>query len=82
MQQKPKNPSKHVLNRRQFIEISGKGIASLSVGAAGLGSLSLSACESPKSNKVFGACHHDCPDTCSWEITTEDNQIKSFKASE
>ncbi|HOY12346.1 MAG TPA: molybdopterin-dependent oxidoreductase [Saprospiraceae bacterium] len=82
MQQKPKNPSKHVLNRREFIELSGKGIASLSVGAAGLGSLSLSACESPKSNKVFGACHHDCPDTCSWEITSEDNQIKSFKASE
>ena len=22
--------------------------------------------------KVLGACHHDCPDTCSWEVTVVD----------
>jgi anaerobic selenocysteine-containing dehydrogenase len=30
---------------------------------------------------VLGACHHDCPDTCSWEVTVEDGVATRLRGS-
>jgi anaerobic selenocysteine-containing dehydrogenase len=67
------------IDRREFIEISAKGAV-----AIGLTSLpTLSACSNSETTKtVFGACYHDCPDRCSWKITTVDNKIADFQASQ
>ena len=32
---------------------------------------SMSSLTSPNSTVVLGTCHHDCPDTCGWEVTVE-----------
>jgi anaerobic selenocysteine-containing dehydrogenase len=29
--------------------------------------------------KVLGACHHDCPDTCAWEVTVVDGVATKLK---
>jgi anaerobic selenocysteine-containing dehydrogenase len=66
------------INRREFIGISAKGAAGIS-----LASLSaLSGCSDSETAKtVFGACYHDCPDRCSWKVTTINNQVTDFQAS-
>ena len=28
---------------------------------------------------VRGACHHDCPDTCAWEVTVEDGHAVQLR---
>jgi anaerobic selenocysteine-containing dehydrogenase len=28
---------------------------------------------------VKGACHHDCPDTCAWEVTVEDGHAVQLR---
>lgn len=63
------------IDRREFIELSAKG-------GIGLASLALlSGCETDKTPKtVHGACYHDCPDRCSWHVTTVDNKVTAFKA--
>ncbi|MCB0494115.1 MAG: molybdopterin-dependent oxidoreductase [Cyclobacteriaceae bacterium] len=65
------------IDRREFIELSAKG-------GIGLASLALlSGCETGKTPKtVHGACYHDCPDRCSWHVTTVDNEVTAFKANE
>jgi len=30
---------------------------------------------------VLGACHHDCPDTCAWEVTVEDGVATRLRGS-
>jgi anaerobic selenocysteine-containing dehydrogenase len=34
-----------------------------------------------KTKTTHGACYHDCPDTCSWTVTSQDGKITDFKAS-
>ena len=37
----------------------------------------------PRSGVVRGACPHDCPDTCAWEVTVEDGvEVKLAGAKE
>ncbi len=69
---------KNSIDRREFFEISTKG-------AVGIGLLSLpfsqSGCTSDSTKTVRGACYHDCPDRCSWQVTVADNKVIEFKAS-
>jgi len=66
------------IDRREFIEISAKGAAIISFTSLP----SLSGCShGDESKKVFGACYHDCPDRCSWEVISEGNKVTSFQAS-
>jgi anaerobic selenocysteine-containing dehydrogenase len=51
--------------RREFIVATVGGVAGLGLSATGM----LSGCA--KSIETRGACHHDCPDTCSWIVTTK-----------
>jgi anaerobic selenocysteine-containing dehydrogenase len=64
------------LDRREFIEISTKGAAAISLASL------LSGCADGKAAKtVFGACYHDCPDRCSWKVTAVGNTVTDFQAS-
>lgn len=67
----------NTIDRREFIEISSKGAAGISLTSFAF----TSGCGTDKTPKtVHGACYHDCPDRCSWNITTVDNTVTSFKA--
>ena len=35
----------------------------------------------PEQLTVLGACHHDCPDTCAWEVTVEDGVAVRLRGS-
>lgn len=66
------------IERREFIEMGAKGAVALNLATLPI----LSACEDRKTTKtVFGACYHDCPDRCSWEVTTVGNKVTDFQAS-
>lgn len=67
----------NAIDRREFIEISAKSTVGI-----GLGSLAqIAACKTDeKIRTVQGACYHDCPDRCSWRITTSDNRLIAFEA--
>ncbi len=66
------------IDRREFIEISVKGAAVMSMVSLPV----LSGCAETQNTKtVFGACYHDCPDRCSWQVTTSGNKVIDFKAS-
>ena len=70
--------NKNTIDRREFIEISTKGAAAL-----GLVSLPmLNSCAADVVKTVKGACYHDCPDRCSWHVTTVNNKVTEFKASQ
>ena len=65
------------ITRRNFLEISTQG-------AVGLGLvplISLSCSRAKASRTVNGACCLDCPDSCSWQVTVENNQVTDFRAS-
>lgn len=55
------------VTRREFIVHSAAAAAALAAGSCA-GSEPLDAA------KVFGSCMHDCPDTCSWVVTTENGR--------
>jgi len=66
------------IDRREFIEISVKGAAVISLASLP----ALSGCANSEAAKtVFGACYHDCPDRCSWKVTTVGNKVTDFQAS-
>jgi anaerobic selenocysteine-containing dehydrogenase len=74
-----KTKKNNTIDRREFLEISAKGAAGISLTSFAL----LSGCETAQVTKtVHGACYHDCPDRCSWSITSTDNKVIAFKASE
>ena len=82
MSKKAYTPSSQKYNRRHFVQISAQGLVGVGMGTFAVSNLSLIGCATENSSKrVFGACHHDCPDTCSWEIETQNDQVVSFKAS-
>ena len=65
------------LDRREFIEISAKGAAGISLASLSV----LSGCaDSETAKTVFGACYHDCPDRCSWTVTSVNNKVTDFQA--
>jgi anaerobic selenocysteine-containing dehydrogenase len=67
------------INRRKFLELSVQG--SIGIGLATVPAISLSSCSSNDRKAVHGACYHDCPDRCSWKITTIENKISEFSPS-
>lgn len=72
--------SKKSISRRKFIDLSAKGSAGLGLAQSlTLPVLSLTAC-APKSKTTHGVCYHDCPDACSWTVTTENKTVTSFRA--
>ena len=69
--------SSNHLSRRRFINVGIQGsLTSLTIPFMATHCTSAS-----EPNKVKGACYHDCPDTCSWEMEVEDGKIRSFSAS-
>ncbi|GAA4280371.1 molybdopterin-containing oxidoreductase family protein [Gaetbulibacter aestuarii] len=65
------------LDRRAFMELSALGAAGISLASMPV----LSACSSKDNSKtVWGACYHDCPDRCSWSVTTVNGKITNFQA--
>lgn len=68
--------SKH-LSRRRFINVGIQG----SLTSLAIPFLATQCTSAPEDGKVKGACYHDCPDTCSWEIEVEKGRIRSFSAS-
>lgn len=67
------------IDRREFMEISGKAGIGIGLGAVPLLANSCTGTSIPKT--VHGACYHDCPDRCSWKVSTVDNKVTSFEAS-
>jgi anaerobic selenocysteine-containing dehydrogenase len=55
------------VSRRAFLHTT-------AAGAAVLLSPSCTHTASSESLRVRGACHHDCPDTCAWIVTTENGK--------
>lgn len=55
------------LSRRQFIRSGVVGTAAV------LGPPWIAAAESA-ARRIRGACHHDCPDTCAWIVTTRNGR--------
>ncbi len=77
----PNDQKKHI-SRRHFLNLSAQGYAGLSLsGTLGSSLLAATACTTNRIQTVHGACYHDCPDTCSWTVTTVDGQVTSFDAS-
>ncbi len=67
------------IDRREFIELSTKGVAAVSLFSLPI----ISSCGNSETTKtVFGACYHDCPDRCSWKVKTIDNKVTDFQASQ
>ncbi|MEM1119791.1 MAG: molybdopterin-dependent oxidoreductase [Bacteroidota bacterium] len=68
---------KKSIDRRQFVKTSLQGVAGM-----GLGALPLlpQGCAVEGQKTVFGACYHDCPDRCSWQVTVEKGKVLSFGA--
>ena len=62
------------LSRRKFINIG------IGVGLSQAFGNSVFAIDSA-TKTVHGACYHDCPDTCSWIITSVGEKITKFEAS-
>lgn len=71
---------KNQLDRRAFLELSAKSAAVL--GLATMPGLSCIATEEAATKTVFGGCYHDCPDRCSWKVTTRGKEVVDFKGSD
>ncbi len=67
------------ISRRNFLELSAQGAAG--IGLATIPLLTTSGCSGNITKTVNGSCYHDCPDTCSWKVTTVNNQVTEFTAS-
>ncbi|WP_350289281.1 molybdopterin-dependent oxidoreductase [uncultured Croceitalea sp.] len=68
------------VDRREFIEITGKTAVGISLSS--LPFLTSSCSENTTSNITHGACYHDCPDRCSWKVTTANNKVVAFEANQ
>lgn len=75
--------SKKVKNitRRKFIKKSAKGSAGIGLSQTlSLPLIGSLGCTSNSTKTAHGACYHDCPDTCSWTVTANENKIVKFEA--
>ncbi|MEP2025205.1 MAG: molybdopterin-dependent oxidoreductase [Reichenbachiella sp.] len=68
------------IDRRDFLEISGKTAVGISLTTLPLWSSSCN--EIVNSKTTQGACYHDCPDRCSWKVKTVDNKVIGFEANQ
>ncbi|MCB9082245.1 MAG: molybdopterin-dependent oxidoreductase [Lewinellaceae bacterium] len=66
------------ISRRKFIHLGLHSYAGFQLAPPLLGSLAfLEACSTPVKT-IHGACYHDCPDTCSWTVTTQGEKVTGF----
>lgn len=65
-------------SRRRFVNMGLQGTVGMSLASTTLLSSCINEIE-PKT--VHGACYHDCPDTCSWSVTSQNGKITEFKPS-
>ncbi|MCO4820653.1 MAG: molybdopterin-dependent oxidoreductase [Flavobacteriaceae bacterium] len=68
------------IDRRDFLEITGK--TAIGIGLTSIPFLTSSCSKNTTIKTSHGACYHDCPDRCSWKITTSNNKIIGFEASQ
>ena len=69
------------ISRRKFVDLTVQGSTAIGLTQALPFSLIASSGCSPENTKtVHGACYHDCPDTCSWTVTSVNNKISKFEA--
>ena len=64
------------MNRRNFLEMSTQG----AVGLSFMPLIASSCSDANAAKTVNGACCLDCPDSCSWQVTVENNKVTDFKA--
>ena len=64
--------------RRAFIETGIRGVTVAGLSTTMVGQW---ACHPERDKRTFGACHHDCPDCCSWEVTVNNDRVTKFQAS-
>ncbi len=62
----------HRISRREFIHRS-------AVGATALLGARCTTQQVDGRSQVYGACMHDCPDTCSWIVTTENGRAVAIE---
>ncbi|MCB0685044.1 MAG: molybdopterin-dependent oxidoreductase [Saprospiraceae bacterium] len=74
----PIKKSKNI-SRRDFVQTGIQGTTLLGISPIAVPFKTFS--PDKKTRTVYGACYHDCPDTCSWKITLEENKITHFAAS-
>jgi len=67
------------ISRRRFLNVSISGSTALGSGGYLMASMLIKGCGIP-SPITLEACHHDCPDTCSWKVTTENGKVIRFDA--
>jgi anaerobic selenocysteine-containing dehydrogenase len=68
------------IDRREFIELTGKTAVGISLSSLPL--LTTSCIDAKTTKTIYGACYHDCPDRCSWKVTTSNNKLVGFEASQ
>ncbi|MCB0656653.1 MAG: molybdopterin-dependent oxidoreductase [Saprospiraceae bacterium] len=73
-----KGQTTHPFTRRQFLETGILGATVVGLSSTLVGQY---ACTSNRDKMVYGACYHDCPDCCSWEVTVNQGQVTQFQAS-
>ncbi len=69
------------ISRRKFIHLGIQGSTAVGLTHALGGAMLPYGCAKGGSRTVHGACYHDCPDTCSWTVATENGKITEFTAS-
>jgi anaerobic selenocysteine-containing dehydrogenase len=74
--------TKRDISRRKFINLGAQGYAALGLSSTfALPLVTSGGCTSQKPVITHGACYHDCPDACSWTVTTDRGKIAKFEAS-
>jgi anaerobic selenocysteine-containing dehydrogenase len=68
-----KPAQKDTISRRDFLDVCVGGTVALGA--------ELSGCSNASDATVtHGCCHHDCPDTCAWLVTSQDGKIVKLEA--
>lgn len=70
------------ISRRKFVNLSLRGATGITMTSTMATTSLLTSCMKENNvKKVHGACYHDCPDTCSWTTTSQNNTVIEFKSS-
>lgn len=68
---------KEKITRRKFVNQAAKGYASVQLATV----LPVSLPDTVDDGTTYhGVCYHDCPDSCSWKVTVQDDKVISFGA--
>ncbi len=65
--------------RRKFIDLGIRGYSAVHLAPFVPASFVALPVYNPSAVKTYhGVCYHDCPDSCSWDVTVEDGEVKEF----